>query len=83
MCICIISYKMICVYTYLYIQRDLGRAIYTSINMYIYIYAYIYIYMYMYGLPQLGRAGSGWLAVWYSYVACHCQACRLAACLAD
>ena len=79
MCICIISYKMICVYTYLYIQRDLERAIYTSINMYI----YIYIYMYMYGLPQLGRAGSGWLAVWYSYVACHCQACRLAACLAD
>ena len=64
-----------CIYIFVHTKR--------SREGYIYIYQYIYIYMYMYGLPQLGRAGSGWLAVWYSYVACHCQACRLAACLAD
>ena len=38
--------------------------------------------VYVYGLPQHGRAGSGWLAVRYSYVTCHCQTWRLAACLA-
>ena len=64
-----------CIYIFVHTKR--------SREGYIYIYQYIYIYMYMYGLPQLGRAGSGWLAVWYSYVACHCQACRLAACLGD
>ena len=57
MCICIISYKMICVYTYLYIQRDLERAIYTSINIYIYIYICICM-----GFLSLGELDlDGWL----------------------